>query len=73
MCSTITQELQAYRKTHIIIKYHTTNGLMMTKSDAFFNDHISFFVTPYQRKHLDMDGRKYRLLSMLLNVKDENN
>jgi len=69
----LTQELQVYRNIHHNkIPYDQWSDDDITKFDTFFNDYISFFVMPHERKHLDMDETKERLLNMLPNTKDEN-
>ena len=50
----LTQELQVYRNIHHNkIPYDQWSDDYIKKCDPFFNDFILFFVTPYQREHLD--------------------
>jgi len=67
------QELQVYRNMHHNkTPYNEWSEEDKTKFDTFFDDYISFFIMPHERKHLDIDETKQRLLNMLPNSKDEN-
>jgi len=69
----LTQELQVHRNTHHNKQpYEKWSDEEKQAFDTFFDDYISFFVQPHERRHLDMEETKHKLLNMLPNNKDDN-